>query len=298
MLIVQKIEQLTYRYNDARRTVGDFLLKERRKLNNYSMQEIADATYTSKSTLVRVAKNLGFSGWTDFISRYKQEIVYMDNHLQDGDMNIPFSQNDTYMQIAGKINTIKTISMKETLELLDEYSLTKAADILKSANRVCMFGVSVNSFLAQLFQHKMIQIGKPVEIITQSEMKLLSYTLKKGDCAIIISYSGNDENRMPISLPRELKMADVSIIGITSLGENLLRNSADCTLSIASRERLYSKIASYATESSIALLLDILYSCYFNVEYDKNMEYKIDISRKVERNRVSTSEGIMEENTK
>ena len=60
MLIIQKIEDIVRNYEDFRKIVGEFLIKEKRNLNNYSMQKIADMTYTSKSTLVRIAKVLDF----------------------------------------------------------------------------------------------------------------------------------------------------------------------------------------------------------------------------------------------
>nr|WP_294575129.1 family 1 glycosylhydrolase [uncultured Anaerostipes sp.] len=74
-MIIQKIEQLYIRYDDSRMAVSEFLIRERRKLNKYSMQSIADKTYTSKSTLVRIAKHLGFHGWSDFIKAYDEDIL-------------------------------------------------------------------------------------------------------------------------------------------------------------------------------------------------------------------------------
>ena len=294
MLIMQKIEELTNRYDDSRRVVGEFLIHERRNLKQYTMQEIADQTYTSKSTLVRIAKNLGFSGWAEFIKAYKKETKYLDNHLSDADVNIPFEKGDTYRQIAGKITAVMKNSLTETLDLLNEQDLMTAVEMIHKARRICILGISVNEYLGQLFQHKMLQIGKAVEIVPQAEMKFLSSTLTSEDLAIIISYSGNDTNRMPTMNLSMLKEKQVPILGITSLGSNLLRESSNCTLSIASRERLYSKISSFATETSISLLLDILYSCYFEMDYDKNMRHKWKVSRKVEKRRFSTASGIME----
>lgn len=68
MLISQKIEQMTRYAQDAQKNIGDFLLNERQNLSDYTMQEIADATFSSKSTLVRIAKKLGFSGWNELMA--------------------------------------------------------------------------------------------------------------------------------------------------------------------------------------------------------------------------------------
>ena len=65
----------------------------------------------------------------------------------------------------------------------------------------------------------------------------------------------------------------------TSIGDNTLSKHADCTLRVATREKLYSKIGSFSSTGSITFLLDILYSCVFSKNYQKNLEYKINISK-------------------
>lgn len=62
VLIFQKLEAMTTDYKDARAVVGAYMLEQRTNLQNLSLQQIADATYTSRSTLVRIAKNLGYKG--------------------------------------------------------------------------------------------------------------------------------------------------------------------------------------------------------------------------------------------
>ena len=46
---------------------------------------------------------------------------------------------------------------------------------------------------------------------------------------------------------------------------------ADCVLPICTREKQYSKIATFTTDSSIAYVLDVLYSCLFALDYEKNL---------------------------
>lgn len=126
MIIIQKIEEMTNNYNDARNSVGKFLLENKRELDDYSMQEIADITYTSRSTLVRVAKMLGFTGWSEFISAYKDEVHFLDTHKNNVDVNVPFISTDDYIQIAGQVNTVKKESCMETLEFLDKKVIEKS----------------------------------------------------------------------------------------------------------------------------------------------------------------------------
>jgi DNA-binding MurR/RpiR family transcriptional regulator len=179
MLLLQKIEHMVCYSQDSQKTVGEFLLKEKWNLPKYSMQEIADATYTSKSTLVRVAKQLGFHGWNDFIIAYKEELRYMASHQKGEDVNMPFSEFDSTLEIAGKISSVMYESQQETLQLLEQDILNKIVDILFNAKRICMFGLSINYFMSEIFQHKMILIGRPVEIISQAEQRFQVETMTK-----------------------------------------------------------------------------------------------------------------------
>lgn len=288
MLLIQKIEEIAYKYTDASGAIGKFLLKEKSKVENYSMQEIADYTFSSRPTLVRFAKKLGYSGWRDFLKAFLNEVKYLASNISDVDFNVPFEKKDTTSSIIKKISKVKTDANLDTIELLDEDQLNNAVHILKNSNRIVMLGISINTIMAQLFQQKMLRIGRSVELINNIDQTFMSYSLTKGDCVIVISYSGNNEDRLPISLLKLLKEHGVSIIGITSMGDNVIRTNSDATLTISSRENMYSKIASYATEESILLILDILYSCYFSLEYDKNMEYKLQMSNSLEIHRESS----------
>ena len=85
------------------------------------------------------------------------------------------------------------------------------------------------------------------------------------------------------------------IIGITSVGDNLLRQKADYTLSISSYERLYSKISTFGTENSILFILNVLFSICFAADYDANLERKIGTARELESTRRVTNEQALKE---
>lgn len=87
---------------------------------------------------------------------------------------------------------------------------------------------------------------------------------------------------------------NVPTIAVTSRGNNLLRRHADYTFSISSRERLYSKLSTFATEKSIQFILDILFSACFSLSYEKNPDMKIQTARLLEYGRNTTNRDIRE----
>ncbi len=295
MLIAQALEEMSVKCKDARGSVSRFLLEHKADIDRYTMQQIADATYTSRPTLVRIAKRMGYSGWNELIKKYSAECRYYADHFSHVSPNVPFDKGETPRAIADKIGHVMVESILDTLELLDSAELERAARMLARARHIALLCISPNSLLAELFQRKMLQIGVHVQLVSQAEQFFLAQSLTPEDCAIAISYSGNNEQRAPMRYLNTLKENGVPIIAVTSAGDNLLRSRASCTLTISSREKLYSKIATFATEESIALLLNALYGCYFALDYERNLAYKINSSRAIELQRISTVQETMED---
>lgn len=118
---------------------------------------------------------------------------------------------------------------------------------------------------------------------------------ERSSCAIVISYSG--ETPILIRAAQMLKEHHIPVIVITNIGDSSLARKGDLVLRICTREKQYSKIATFTTDSSIAYLLDVLYSCLFALDYEKNLQFKIDAARAVEQGRGQTTVEIIRETT-
>lgn len=285
MLISQRLEHLSLAYDDSRRTVSRFLLEQGACLEQYTMQQIADATYTSKATLVRIAKQLGFAGWRPFANAYATELRRQSERRPSTDPNFPFAAGDPVATIAERICRVHEESARQTLELNEAADFARATSLLWDAGRLSLFGISVNELLLRSFQRKMLTIGAHVSLVPQSEYGIEAASLKTGDCALVVSYSGDNDERAPMRQIEQLKQHGTRIVALTSAGSNYLRDRADCALTILSQESLYSKIATFSTEESISLLLDTLFSCYFARAYERHWNYKLSTAEASEINR-------------
>lgn len=296
MNLLHKVEEAMMQYGgSSRRSIGDFILKEKNDLHKYSLQEIADQTYTSKAAVVRFAQALGFSGWKEFVKAFTEEQSYQAQHYSNIDANFPFTKDSRRKDIINQLCSLQVESLLDTADLLNEAPLDECAALLLGSRRVAMFGLNPNFALAELFKRKMLSIGRQVELPSQGDVGLLAHSLDKYDCAVIISYSGNSPTTDALSVLPTLKQRNVPIIGITSVGDNLLRQKADYTLSISSYERLYSKISTFGTENSILFILNVLFSICFAADYDANLERKIGTARELESTRRVTNEQALKE---
>jgi DNA-binding MurR/RpiR family transcriptional regulator len=96
-----------------------------------------------------------------------------------------------------------------------------------------------------------------------------------------------------LQIARILRKQQVPFIALTSIGENTLTSLSHATLRMTTRERLYSKIANFTINSSICYLLDVLYSCIFAEDYQKNLNHLIEIGELADKRK--TSSAIMAE---
>lgn len=241
MYLFQKIEEMMMRYEDARKTIGDFVLKEQKDLHKYTIGEIAEKTYTSKSTVTRFAKTLGYSGWKAFMKDFVAEQRYQMENQGNADANFPFEKGDSTEVIMRRIKQVQIESIEDTYNLMEPAMVDLAVEHLLNARHIVIFGLSPNIYLGELFRRKMVTIGKQVDIAGLGETGIISRTLTEQDCAIVISYSGNNEYAEPAIHIKTMLSNHVPVIGITSGGDNYIRKSLNCVLTMSSRERLYTK---------------------------------------------------------
>lgn len=280
MIITNKLEQ-SEGFSASEKIVASYFLKHKYNAIKLSTHEIADKTYTSPSTVVRLCQKLGLSGYNEFKEIYLKELKYIHQHFTNIDPNIPFFKSDDNITIANKLGSLYKETINDTLSLLSNESIEKAVKFLNNSSKINIYAISNTLQITHDFKHKMLRINKDVEIMSVPEEQIMvALNSTPNQCAILISYSG--ESSEVINIAKILKSKKTPTIAITTIGENSLSKLCDCVLNITSREKLYSKIATFSSNISIEFLLDTLYSCLFRLDYDENFKYKTDNSKFVD----------------
>ena len=292
MLIKERLE--TTRFSNSEQVIVDYLLKEQLNIENKSTTQIAKETFSSKSTIVKVAQKLNFPGWSDFKKAYLNEMKYFLEHTSNIDANYPFEAHSNYATIAKNLATVEKQAIDETLGLLDYHELQRIIQVLLKAEQIHVLGLGNNLLIAKEFEYNMTRIRKKVKVYQLLGEGMLGCSLaSKKDCAIIISYSG--ETKTLLQYMAILQQNQVPTILITNIGDSTLARNADYLLRMSTRERLYSKIGTFANDTSIIYLLDLLYSCVFKENYQKNLDLRITTSKVIETTRQSNSKFLRED---
>ncbi len=266
-------------FSHSEKEIGRYILNNGNKVLNMSVKELAKETYTSPATIVRLCKKIGLEGYNDFKIKYSAELQY-DHHYSDRiDVNFPFHKDDSQSTICYKLANLTQEVIGDTIQLIQFDELNKIVDLLYNNQNIDIYG-SGNSLLAALsFQHKMTRIQRNVNLkIIHGEQAFMSYNSTPDRIAMIISYSG--ETNELIKIAQVLRDKKTPIIVLTSIGDNRLSHLADYILNIGSREKIFSKIAPFASQISMEYLLNIIFSCIFQKDYEQNIQNKINYDKK------------------
>lgn len=292
MLLKERIEN-TPHLTENQQAVLTYMFANPHEIADMTLKEIAQMSFTSPATLIRLSKNLGYDGFEELRRDFLKEQEYINHNYQSIDANFPFQSNDNYMAIASKLATLTKETADDTLSLLEFKDLKKAVAILLNAEKIHLTAISFPLLYGYDFQLKMRRIGKLVEIADLlGEQLYADPIIHPGDCALIISYSG--ETPVIRQMIRLYKKKQIPIVAITSLGDSTLRRNADVSLCVTTREKLYSKIEGFSNGVSIHLLLDILYSCVFKENYETNLQNKMNLSKHSEPGRFATYDVMKE----
>ena len=290
MLLSEKMKQTDF--SNAESALVEYILAKGTAIEPLTIKEIAEANYVHPSTLIRVAKKLGYKGWLELREEFLAEQTYLQTYFEDVDANFPFQTNDGLMTIANKIASLERTTIDDTLSLLNHDELQKAKQLLLNAKQIKIFGSNANLLISQDFALKMRRIQKNVVMSqTMWEDAYEAFNSQEDTCAILISYTG--ENGFIMQIAKILQKQNIPIIALTSIGENTLASFSQAVLRMTTRERLYSKIGNFTINSSICYLLDVLYSCMFAEDYQKNLNHLIEVSELVDKRK--TSSAIMAE---
>ncbi len=279
MNLILKLKQPNY-YSNVEQVLVDFILKNPNFILSATSQELATATYTSSSSVVRLCQKLGCKGFNDFKIKYAAEKKQSFFNSKYIDANYPFKNGDNIKTIAKNISNLNIESIQETMSLFDEATYNEAVDLLYNARIIDIYGVSINLQLALDFKYKLSRINRIVEIQNFQQQQLLSAAKSEADhCALILSYTG--ETREVLEITEILKPTKTPIISITSMGNNSLAEASNLVLNIASKEKMYSKIGQFSSRTSILMILDFLYAGIFEKDYEDNIKYIDKINKKI-----------------
>lgn len=254
--------------SDREKKIADYILENFDSLRNSTIQEIADSTDSSTSSLSRLVRKLGFANF------HAMKMSLNDSNVSQLIENVVLpariSLENTPSEIENIVfhNGIKSLSATKNIN--DDESLLHATNILSKSIRCVFFGLGGSSVVTLNAYHRFLKSSLICSNPIDFHIMLLEATrLGKDDCALVVSHSGYNKDMLEVV--DILVKNNVKIISISGNSHSPLSQNSDCALYSISEETDYQPEGMSSMISQI-LLIDTLFLVY-SVSIDHNQQY-------------------------
>ena len=262
-----RLEEFKRRASRSERMVIEYILSDVERSAGLPVRELAFDAGVSVSTVLRLAKKLGYVGYRDF----QQSLIY-DLALRRRSQRTAMGaveRGDSTRAIIHKVTDKSMRSLDATAQIVDPDAVDTCVDHIISARSVNLFGIGASLLVAKDLQLKLLRAAVQCNCCEDWQSQLLyAKNMRSEDFAIAISYSGM--SREVIDCARCAKEAGATVAVITSVGADTKRlHYADVVLGVAACEQ---GVRSGAMASRIAQMnvVDIIFSAYSSRDYDSS----------------------------
>lgn len=279
MNIFSKLDNLTD-LTANEQTLVDYMKNNPERFVNMSADEISAACFVSIPTIYRLCKKLKLNGLSQLKMVVSNSIRDYMKEKNGIDYNYPFSQNETQYQITVKMKELYEQTLTTLNNLIDLEQLRLIALALKKAKYIDIYTSAGNIYFAENFKFQMSEIGVVVNVpVEQYQQSLAAAASNEEHVAIVVSFEGR--GMLVEQVMTLLKKNKTPIVLISSTTNKTMIQSSDYNLYLNPNENHYNKISSFSTRLSLLYLLDYIYTCYFKLDYDKNVKYKTETYMKM-----------------
>ena len=257
------LHELLDSFSPSERRVAEYFLDQREQVIGQPIDEVAQACQTSKTTVVRLCKLAGFHGYKEFCIALSTSLAVSSTgaHVYED-----VDPGGDLKSIAQQVSKRNISAIQNTMGAIELDTLKQVVHLLHEANRIDFYGQGSSGIVAMDAQSKFMRIGKyAVSSIDPHVQVVSAATLKKGDVAVLFSYSG--ETKDILQTCDVCKESGAATIALTRYAPNALAERADIRLAVASVEP---DVRSGAMASRTAMLnvVDVLFSAVTALEYN------------------------------
>ncbi|MCI8863757.1 MAG: MurR/RpiR family transcriptional regulator [Lachnospiraceae bacterium] len=265
----------------AENQVREYILKYPKKVMEYTVYDLARASFTSPATIVRLCKKIDIKGF----ARLKVLLAEETKYFQDMKLNLldttTIEKEDTPHAIIEKITNIAVKTIEETRVLVNEKALMDVVRLMEKAVTIDFYGAGASNMVAMDGQFKFMRIGKNVITYQLYDRQYVqAVNSDASHVGIIVSYSG--ETKEMIKIAGILQKNGTPVVAVTSSGENSLNRIADYNLFVTAKETVF-RSGAMASRTAQLYIIDLLYALYCSLNYDENIQ-------KIQQTRISADD--------
>ena len=251
--LLLKMKALRPSLSRAEQQVVDYIINNPEKVIYLSVAGIAENSGVSDATVVRACRSIGLNGYQDLKITLAQDIV---SPLQS--IHEEITSSDSAAKIIDKVFQGTLHAINFTHDTVRVEDIEKAADIIRNARQVVIFGLGNSHAVSVDLQHKLLRLGLNAIAHSDSHMQAIvaSYLTEK-DVVFAISHSGSSCDI--VDSARLAKEKGAAVISLTNIGLSPLSKISDIQLHTASKETKY-RIIAMSSRIAQMTIIDSIYT--------------------------------------
>lgn len=271
MTIREKI-QAEHSFTERENQVATYMLAQPLQVADMNIRELAQCTYTSTPTVIRVCHKLGFDGFSEFKRALLLELE-QEKHVRTRiDASHPFARYETPNRIVGALHSLYAECVESTATLLDVPAATRMAAEMFQAKRLFLYAVGDTQITCQRFANKLVKLNRYPIFVTHNYQELAeTRNIRPEDYALFVTYKGRNEQLLTCA--HILKRRGVPRGLITGNGAGAMVPLFPAVLTLPNTEQ-GSNIATFYSQIAIGFTLDVLYSLIYEMDYERHTRHK------------------------
>lgn len=247
--------------------IADFILNNPETTVDLTIRELAQRTFSSPSSVVRVCREVGFAGYKELRQALLLELAALGEDGRHTEKEL--TPEDSIQEIIDKITQKNVQCLIDTSRLLSPEVIDACAQLLAQADKVLLFGIGASLCAARDTYLKFLRLNKTCILNDDWHSQLLqARNASPRDVGIVFSYSGQTVEM--IECMKEMKQNSTPIIAITRYYPSEVAQLADHVLYIAANETLFRNGAMSSRLSQLNVI-DILYTAYARLDHEANL---------------------------
>lgn len=223
-----------------------YIDNNKKEILDMSIQDLSKSVFFSTTSIIRLCKKIGFSGFSELKYYVKEEVKKAEQNLV----------NETFESILD--NNVNSIV--ETAKLLDKDKVNEIVDLMLKKEKIHFFGKGLTSTVLEYASKQLLTCNKANFNYQDTHIAYLACeSMNENDILIVCSLSGN--THQVVRAAQIAKSRNAKVITITKNVNNELSKIGDINISICSDNNPKS-ISDISSRVPMLFVLNIIITFY------------------------------------
>jgi len=258
------------------------MLNDAELVASCNIVELADKLDFSPASVTRLAKLLGFQGFNQLKTLFKQKSKIPNNFYSDKAQRL-LDKDASSPKVLFKEHLQNTVSNTEQfIDQVSETDLLRASSMLAKKHRIFIFGSRQSSAIANILRYGLALLRPNVQMLVQADhgVAVALGQLKKDDLLVVIGSA--PYSNITVKIATLAKKQQCQILAITDSLLSPLNDSASVTIQVPSSGQYYANslvVNCFFIESLLSLTtMELGQTAVNNLKHHETLLSQLDVS--------------------